>query len=507
MIAALREATRLDGWLRQLRRERRVRQARETGLGAVSRILLIAWGVLRFGGLLVLPLVPAAVACHWRREGYAFSRSELDWLELLILFSLVFTCLLAWGVGYVRLTRFEALRIPDRAALRLARWLRGVPWCLWASLCLGTAAFHLRALAGRDPWGGGAPLLVAAVVLALAAAGGVDSLLRERLRRRSSCILSLVVCGLLVPIASLVALFGSGSVRWPASAPVMPMVIPLLIVALNALWRSRQSTWAEPAVLDRRPAVRPGTAALCVTGSAPADPAALPRVHAGRTGMRGAAAVRRSAHWRIGLGWRAPLDLGRLLLVCAGAATGPAFAVLAMVLAGRWGVPLSAPLVLAALAGLAPKSFGLPPGPRLWLFGADLREQVLENLRALLLRAAVPTLVAGWVAMALLEPTPERWLVFAALGAVFLFRAGILEWWDGTVMAGWMPHQWIPVTALAAAAFAPRGVELALYLAAAGAGLLGLLHLLATREPRLREHLRAGRWSSRPGTSQQRGRR
>jgi hypothetical protein len=216
--------------------------------------------------------------------------------------------------------------------------------------------------------------------------------------------------------------------------------------------------------------------------------------------MRGAAAVRRSAHWRIGLGWRAPLDLGRLLLVCAGATTGPGFAVLAMVLAGRWGVPLSAPLVLAALAGLAPKSFGLPPGPRLWLFGADLREQILENLRALLLRAAVPALAAGWVTMALLGPTPKRWIVSAALGAVLLFRAGVSERWTGRVMAGWIPHEWIPVTALAAAGFAPRGVALAIYLTAAGAGLLGLLHLLATREPRLREHLRAGRWSSRPGS-------
>jgi hypothetical protein len=224
--------------------------------------------------------------------------------------------------------------------------------------------------------------------------------------------------------------------------------------------------------------------------------------------MRGAAAVRRSAHWRIGLGWRAPLDLGRLLLVCATTAAGPGLAVLAMALAGRvrdvplsfhLSVPLSVPLVLAALAGLAPKSFGLPPGPRLWLLGADLREQILENLRALLLRAAAPALVAGWVAMALLGPTPEMWIVFAALGAVFLFRAGILERWDGTVMAGWMPHQWIPVTALAAAAFAPRGVELTIYLAAAGAGLLGLLNLLlAAREPRLRENLRAGRWSSQP---------
>ncbi len=392
--------------------------------------------------------------------------------------ALVPLLLVAGVVGAPAIREFDLLHAPSRRAWAMGHLLRHLPWLAWCGgMVAATGYIAIPALVATTA---GVALLVAGGLapLAIALHGGA-----RRISRRSGHRL----IGNALPIFAVV--LGAEAVEyWELGSPWtwgIPLLAGLVGLAMAAQFGQLLATLRElsalivvagtaaaPAAGARRVLVRDGleprsgylvifliavTVALIanlVVQLRMADRVEVRRgLHRGDSepGSGGAAFPPRPrcagegllrARWRYvlehvgpvpaasresrrGIDWVrswAGLLFGGLLTV----GRGPI--VIAMAVSGSTGGQVD--VLLALLAAFWASRLGsvdnLDLDDQLWLFGVDLRDQVLHGLRCLLLVGVLPTLVTGAVAVLLTDPTdPARQTAVALTGAAFLLRVGL----------------------------------------------------------------------------------
>jgi hypothetical protein len=280
--------------------------------------------------------------------------------------------------------------------------------------------------------------------------------------------------GLLVPTTMLRETIAS---PWPGAAALTVMAVATacsLGALMTAVSRAEESTGGSifaPAV-DRP--------------SATAEPIAvsMPARHGPRSLLRAQLYVHRRTHWvrpgvRPGAG---------SLLALIGHAMGPLLATLVMLISSR----RDAPAGLAFLVALTSQSWiAVDLGWQLHRLGIDFAARVRHNLRALVLFAALPTLLAAAVAGTVLGWQDHSERALGALVAAFAWRAG----WRGYTRTPEADLRSVGALTGLAAIIALTLLPMPqwwLVLAAIGTGLAGvLLRLRRLDERRIADAMRA----------------
>jgi len=96
-----------------------------------------------------------------------------------------------------------------------------------------------------------------------------------------------------------------------------------------------------------------------------------------------------------------------------------------------WFAVVSPETVVVPLAAvlLYPTYIGFGVSGRLHLLGVGLRAQHLQNLRALALRVALPAAILCGLFIGALGPTRTRWIELGIVGAALVLRAGSVGYW------------------------------------------------------------------------------
>jgi hypothetical protein len=151
-----------------------------------------------------------------------------------------------------------------------------------------------------------------------------------------------------------------------------------------------------------------------------------------------------------------------------------------------------------SLCGLLiyPTYVGFGTSNRLHLLGPGLREQHLQNLRALAIRVVLPAAILSGLFLGLFGPTRERGEALGLAGAALILRAGVVGFWRVARRLGnrtgltpvllaivFLPvvppllgiHAWFEITFASLAAFyaSVGGAGLVLHLASLDEGVLG----------------------------------
>jgi hypothetical protein len=450
LIADAKETARLEGLRKRLWKEYHAKDRRAPGVLVMDLAGFLVLFLFRWALPALLPLV-------------TLQSGRGRWLLIACLVPLVPEVIV--GRSLVGLTEMEALRMPSREGLLLHRWLRAFPWFLWVGLSWALAgAFKVHALGGD--------LSVPAILL-LAAVG-------------------------LIPLLGAASLHGLRvhpltSGQWPA---VLLLATLLFLIAAPlddlATWLDRAwLSWTGPGALLLCGALLPCLLRAQFRAFQAAEAVGFPAGRKGRagksTGLRAAAfrsspfLARRPGLWRAQayLGWKKDrLGLERPLVVLA----GYLFGVWAVWAArdGASGLYLPAAAAFLASRFIGTDGIDSEESRRLYLLGVDYREQVLHDLKALLLVAAPLLLGIGLGTMLVLAPasglTEVRLAVLACMAGFLLLRAGA-RGLPGISEASVLP-QVLSLALLLVFLFVPRCGTRELLAAAALAGLLGFLGLL-----------------------------
>lgn len=489
----VREALRLDGSYERTRR-RRLR----TKWISERRWL---WTAVRFGSPVVLAyllpvLVPVVVASEFHDDSGSVA-----------VLALVLLARRGYDVGRrdSRFAPFEVLRLPSRASVLAARTLRRLPHLLWMGTCAAAAAWLVAKAAQRttEPWA--ALLVVTAAIGPLFAyqrglSCGAFSRSRESTRRTTAGCLLLAAAvlafrvvdgperlagrrGALLGFWAVIVALGSTDLLRPGRLvqgvlhAVLDVAVAVGVVALLAAKPSHLATLPEGPLTAFAAVAAAWCAAGCAlyardaarlmattdvveveTADAPTSAAGdaatpwTPRARPGR-GLWRASWER----WRrkelplpdpVHPGWRERLaDWGVTALAVAvalfRALFGPAVAALAVFAPVR---PDAVGFGVAALAVFTSRRFvATTPDARLHLLGVDYVVQARNELRALLVCAALPTVAAATAAAAWRGFPPDAVWFAASVASLFVARAG----WPGLVDDGFRLLGCLPLLAAA----------------------------------------------------------
>jgi hypothetical protein len=515
-------------------RYRRLRRQQSGSAGSDLRRALLVWGLPAAAP--VLGLLAAALG----REARLIEVS----LALLALAAL------AHASGKPRLTAFDLLHQPSRRGLVLGHLLHRLPVLVWAGLMAGATwlvlmpwlptlvggslvlgAVFLAPLAlgvsagaakvsdhaGRgeaasilvfvlpflgweaaELWASVAPwkwwLVALGALAGLAIIIGTGTLLATL---RKACALLLTVAVVALPVEP-GEVFTTDSVQWiTGGALAAAACLVVLLVGLRT-----QLAFVDLAeVIETRADAEDPEADATAARSVPAGP--LRRERSGAGLWRGRLGYLRD-EWlpAPGAGWNETVrTLTAVGLVAPfSILRGPLLAVAAVAAASEQGALLWLAVLAGCWAQRTAAVDGIDLEQRLWLLGVDYRDQVLHGLRSLVIFAALPTLGAALVTLAVIGPTdPGRQAAVVAIAATLLLRSGLPGLWP---LQETHRLRLIGVWALVFLAIVATSVVMrdwrwpaldVLHVSgvAAGAGLLLLLaRFLRLREPLLRDRVR-----------------
>jgi hypothetical protein len=352
--------------------------------------------------------------------------------------------------GSFQINVFEALRMPSRRALFMARLLPTATWLLWMGLCAGfTAWLHtigpLRGL--KDEWV--LPTFVALLPLAVFAVwGGVVvalGLCRPQVRQ--------ALQGAAFMIVIMAALFFPMLLQADLAPPALWLALLVVLTFALFVWQTIGVAWIDalPGVQSATtppPAVMQPTArGAHVTVTVGTTPSAA------RTGLRPEAiGPSRLVGDRKGLVWAAVVRLLASLRQNWFAAVIPSLiaAMLLLSIAVSPGEPNLARLGgmywLPFLTLFTPSPLRLPHPYRLYLLGVPYRTLVLHGLRTAWASPVLLLCVLVLVPVGLVGGVHEGPLALAALlVALTLFRVGWWEWPSAEVGPGWTRAFWLTV--------------------------------------------------------------
>jgi hypothetical protein len=418
--------------------------------------------------------------------GEAFRDADVSGFASVLLHAFCLLVLIPHGAGAIRV--HEALRMPSRRALLLAQWVRGAPKALYAAIAFGVYQVWFAA-EGRPgygvAWMGCLPFLlgILATWWRVREPSSPECRLTGRLVRASAGVLVLLCVGSVVYAA--VAYNSDDGSRIPARFWLYALV-PLLLGAawgLMLVWYGfmglvsafrtafaggfRVRVVAADVVvlllftaagilffpLVLAPGVFTGPAGERVLGWTTVLSIALGawivhgtlRLHRNRelparrsVADAGQARLpeeeeKRSSFPPALLRGPAPRCFAAAWAFRRRAAMAP---VVPWLLSGFMAFCLWVAIALPGLAWVSvcgvliyPTYLGFGTSHRLHLLGSGLREQHLQNLRALAIRVALPAAVLCGLFVGLFGPTRERGEVLGLAGAALILRAGVVWFW------------------------------------------------------------------------------
>jgi hypothetical protein len=443
LLADAREAARLEATYRKLKREY-VRGERRKNFRKHPAVHLVLSLVL-FPFQLVLwtwPALPGALALL--PGGPGWTRAKWGVLAVWAFFFLsggVISFFSQLG-GIGAITPFDALRMPSREGLLLARWVKKVPylgWCGISMACLtGASLAHFA-----DPWAWDSIcLLIAAGLTPLASAlhqgylarSGEETSHREGMLRRGFGDL-FVLWYLLLCFNVFRPVLPWSQFSWVQKlGPVALILLPIWICfflreQLRAVdrcpvgspvwyerddWTSLDRAVSAPRVLcgiDRR--WKPGRGLLRAEWER-----FVASFFRGLPSRKGLLRPKRLL--------RLPGALLELVLRAAWLARGPILGAGAVLASDpTLGIILALGAALLASKVLDPLGWaGTREGERLYLWGVDLRDQVLLDIKAVVFFCALPTIGAAVAAAVLSGPSAPRLALVFLLASAFLLRVG-----------------------------------------------------------------------------------
>ncbi len=397
----------------------------------------------------LLPLVPATLAFFLEPGGL---QRTFGWAYLGCLALLQTGSFLARRIA--SLSEFEALRMPSRGGVLVARWVRSFPHFAWRGLAWSLFAFA-KVSRFADPWTAGTWALLVAIGLVPLANGlaqGLDRLQSEEATSIRSAFLSRILSsrGLLGLLwATIIPLFILPiSLVEPAFVSSVwlcgPLALCIVVFLSYSFLRSQLDAVTRceiptgPWYAERKRATPSQKEEDQPGNLSPGTFLSLARP--GRGLWRAELEcfqdeISKLTSWRRISG---PEDFARRISGVLRLVFNALFLMRGPILGAAAVLEVGEPhfaLPLAAASGfLASKFLGSWVGAlggessvRLYLLGVDFRDQVIQELKAMLIFAVLPTLGASLLAAVLAGFELSHLAMVLFIAAVFLLRVG----WEG----------------------------------------------------------------------------